>query len=151
MNLRMGRVVLFSATCLTATALAANVPKSSAVDTCVVCGCGNSAPVQPGANDSADEKILKAGPGVTPPRLLCSVEPALPAQARARHISGTCTVSLIVDAQGLPKHVRILHCSDPVFADPAVKAVEQYRFRPAIFQNKPVATKMDIVTNSPVE
>lgn len=51
---------------------------------------------------------------------------------------GTCEVSLLVDAHGLPQDLHVLKKLDPGLDRSAVAAVENYRFFPAIKDNKQV-------------
>lgn len=51
---------------------------------------------------------------------------------------GTCEVSLIVDAHGLPQDLHVLKKLDPGLDVSAVNAVENYRFFPAIKNDEPV-------------
>lgn len=51
---------------------------------------------------------------------------------------GTCEVSLVVDAHGLPQDLHVLKKLDPGLDMAALEAVQDYRFFPAIKNNKPV-------------
>jgi TonB family protein len=51
---------------------------------------------------------------------------------------GTCEVSLVVDAHGLPQNLHVLKGLDPGLDRSALDAVENYRFFPAIKGEKPV-------------
>jgi TonB family protein len=51
---------------------------------------------------------------------------------------GTCEVSLVVDAHGLPEDLHVLKKLDPGLDRSAVDAVENYRFFPAIKNDEPV-------------
>jgi TonB family protein len=51
---------------------------------------------------------------------------------------GTCEVSLVVDSHGLPRDLHVLKRLDPELDLSALKAVERYRFFPAIKHDKPV-------------
>ncbi|MGH9588879.1 MAG: TonB family protein [Terracidiphilus sp.] len=51
---------------------------------------------------------------------------------------GTCEVSLIVDAHGLPENPHVLKTLDPGLDKSALAAVEKYRFFPAIKADEPV-------------
>lgn len=51
---------------------------------------------------------------------------------------GTCEVSLVVDAHGLPENLHVLKKLDPGLDKSALAAVEKYRFFPAIKADEPV-------------
>lgn len=53
-------------------------------------------------------------------------------------VKGTCEVSLVVDAHGLPQDLHVLKKLDPGLDISALKAVEDYRFFPAIKNDEPV-------------
>ena len=46
---------------------------------------------------------------------------------------------LIVDAKGKPQNVHIKRCTDPSFEENSLKAVEQFRFKPATKEGRPVS------------
>lgn len=85
---------------------------------------------------------------ITPPALVNSVDPEYSDDARSKHINGLCMVSLIVDIQGNPQNVRIVHCTDSSFEQGSLDAVKQYRFKPAATQEgKPVPVTVNIQIN----
>ncbi len=53
-------------------------------------------------------------------------------------IKGTCEVSMVVDAHGLPEDLHVLKKLDPGLDLSALEAVRNYRFFPAIRNNEPV-------------
>ncbi|MDE3149137.1 MAG: energy transducer TonB, partial [Acidobacteriota bacterium] len=96
---------------------------------------------------------LKPGPEIrrpdyfagneTTPVVIYSVEaPYTP--AREKGIKGTCFVSLVVDAHGLPEDVHVLRSLNPGLDRSAIIAVEQYRFFPAIRNGEPVPAAITI-------
>jgi TonB family protein len=88
-----------------------------------------------------------AARGITPPELLSTVEAEYPDDARSQHINGLCMVRIVVDVQGNPQNVSIIHCTDSVFEQNSLNAARQYRFKPAATQEgKPVAVAMFIQT-----
>jgi hypothetical protein len=52
-------------------------------------------------------------------------------EARKKQLDGKCLISMIVDASGLPQNVRVIRCSDDVFAQPSLRSTTKYRFHPA--------------------
>lgn len=68
-----------------------------------------------------------------------------PSEASAKNLRGMCAVSLDVDKEGSPLNVRILRCTDPVFAGNSLDAARRYRFKPATSQDgKPVVAHISI-------
>jgi len=86
----------------------------------------------PVAQSDRGETIYKVGEnGVQPPRALNNVEAEFSPEARAKQVNGRCSVSMIVDTNGLPRDVEVVHCTDPEFLKSTTDAVEKYRFKPA--------------------
>lgn len=120
----------------------------------------STAPPEPGSADfrlmhlprPAHPKLRIAVPGfedvnskdITPPRLIHAVEPGYPDEARRKKIDGTCILSLIVDSNGRPIHIRIVRPVDPGLAIEAIIAVSKYRFAPATYQGRPVLVFIDV-------
>jgi hypothetical protein len=96
------------------------------------------------------------GDGVTPPILLRSVEPDFPEAARtARVHSANCMVAITINADGNVQDANVV-TSKPSLDDEklqavatairanCIKTIQQFRFKPAIFQGKPVPFEMKI-------
>ena len=60
------------------------------------------------------------------------------------NFQGTVGIQLIVDAQGNPQDVRVVHHLGMGLDQKAIDAVRQYRFRPAMYQGHPVAVQLVI-------
>lgn len=56
--------------------------------------------------------------------------PTYPAELRVAAITGSVRVSFNVHADGSVKDVKVLQSSEPAFADAALRAVRQWRFKP---------------------
>lgn len=88
--------------------------------------------------------VMTVGGGVSAPIVVHSVEPEFTEDARKSDLQGTVAIQLIVDAQGNPQDVRVVHHLGMGLDQKAVAAVQQYRFRPAMYQGHPVAVQMVI-------
>ena len=63
--------------------------------------------------------------------------------------SVSAIVSLIVDTDGEPRQVKIAQSSTIVcFDNAAIHTVEQYKFRPATRNGKPVAARINVGVNA---
>lgn len=93
--------------------------------------------------------IYRVGNGVSAPAVLYQPEPEFSEQERKLRISRTCSLSLVVDTEGHVRDVRVVRSVAEGLATEhreiaeamdtkIVAAVRQYRFRPAVFQGKPV-------------
>ena len=84
------------------------------------------------------------GGGVKAPVVLVSKEAEYSDEARRSRVQGTCVVSLIVDAQGMPQQVHIVRGLGSGLDEKALEAINRYRFRPAISKGHPVPTMISV-------
>jgi TonB family protein len=93
-------------------------------------------------------QIVPAGPEPptydTPPELIHQEQGRYTATARQEGKVGTVTVQLIVDVNGLPSHVRVVHGLGMGLDERAVEAVRQDRFKPATKDGKAVPANMKL-------
>lgn len=98
----------------------------------LVWGLGWAESQQPAPSTPADQILYKPGEnGIKGPVPLNFVEAETPSEARQKHLSGKCAVSLAVDSKGMPQRVELIRCTDPIFAESSLSAVKKYRFKPA--------------------
>jgi TonB family protein len=82
---------------------------------------------------------------VTPPVVIRQVNPELSDEARQhRPLDATVLVGLIVDIHGQPQQVHVVRGFGEGLDEQAVKAVQQYRFRPAMKDGEAVATALNV-------
>ena len=82
-----------------------------------------------------------------PPYPLMTPEAQFTDEARNRRISGVCLIKLTIDEHGLTQNPTIVHTIGHGLDEEAIKAVQKYRFRPALKKGKPVAVAMTIEVN----
>jgi TonB family protein len=70
------------------------------------------------------------------------MKPEFTEQARAANFQGSVTLQLIVDAQGDPQNIRVIHPLGMGLDEMAVQALRQYKFKPAMYQGHPVAVQI---------
>ena len=90
---------------------------------------------------------LHRGPGVTPPQLVYKVEPEFSAEARKAKHQGRVFLSIEVDSGGAVRNVRVLQSLGLGLDEKAIEAVLRWRFRPGLFDGKPVATEATVEVN----
>jgi protein TonB len=74
-----------------------------------------------------------------PPRVLRVFPPQYPYVAKRDNIEGRVVLRFVVDVDGLAKESKIVVAQpEGVFEEAAFKALERYKFRPAIKNGKPV-------------
>jgi TonB family protein len=118
---------------------------------------GEAKAASPRPNPDASGKY-HVGDGVTPPKLVSSVDPEFTEQARRKKLEGVVVVALTVDTAGNPQDVRVARSLAQDVGKKykqialgldanAVAAVKQYRFQPGQFQGKPVPVEIEVRVN----
>jgi periplasmic protein TonB len=88
--------------------------------------------------------VMSVGGGVSAPEVIHSVQPQFTPEARRQNFQGVVAVQLIVDSQGFPQDVRLVHHLGMGLDEEAIAAVKQYRFRPATYEGRSVSVQMVI-------
>ena len=88
--------------------------------------------------------LVSIGGEVSAPVLLKSVYPSFTDRARAKKLNGEVLLSFLVDEQGLPQDIRVLHGLGLELDEEAVKALRQYRFKPAMRNGIPVTVELHV-------
>ena len=97
------------------------------------------------APTKAEPPTQHAGEIAHPPVPIEQTSAVFPPKARRKKVAGECLVSMIVDTSGDPQDVKVIHCSDSVFAQNSLKAAEKYRFKPAEdHDGKPVSVPIQV-------
>ena len=94
-------------------------------------------------------QVYKIDKDVSAPKLTSSTPPVYPESARKDKgkFEGSCVVGMVVDASGAPHDVHITRSLGPDFDASAIKAVQQYRFDPAMRAGEPVAVSVNVEVN----
>jgi protein TonB len=87
------------------------------------------------------------GRGVTPPQLIYKVEPEFSEDARKAKHQGVVVLSIEVDANGNVRNIRVQRSLGLGLDEKAMEAVTRWRFRPGLFDGKPVATEATVQVN----
>jgi protein TonB len=109
-------------------------------------GPGHGPGLGPGSRGGTGDGVLEIGSGITPPRVIRDVKPAYTPEAMQARIQGEVQVSAIVRPDGTVADVRLSRSLDRVFGldEEAIKAVRQWRFKPATRLGQPVAVYVTI-------
>jgi periplasmic protein TonB len=110
-------------------------------------GSGKGSGYGPGEGGGYGGGFYHVGGGVAAPQLVYAVDPEFSDEARRAKYQGICIVTLIVDAQGNPQRVQVVHHLGMGLDQKAVAAVKQYRFKPATLQGKPVPVEVNVEVN----
>jgi TonB family protein len=107
-------------------------------------GAGNGGGIGSGTVGGYGGGVMTVGGGVTAPVVIHKVVPEFTDQARRVKYQGVASIGLIVDAQGNPEGVHVVHPLGMGLDQKAVEAVRQYKFKPAMFQGHPVPVQLVI-------
>jgi TonB family protein len=88
--------------------------------------------------------VYKVGGDVSAPVLIHSVEPQYPDKADETTATGTVQVTIWVDSNGNPTHVRVTRGLGMGLDEKAIEAVRQYRYKPAMKDGKPVMVELNV-------
>ena len=78
------------------------------------------------------------------PRALVQVAANYPSEMRSRQVEGVVTVIFVVDETGRVTNPRVEKSSYPEFEKPALEALRQWKFEPAIKGGKRVSCRMRV-------
>jgi RNA polymerase sigma factor (sigma-70 family) len=78
------------------------------------------------------------------PIALQQVQPIYPPAMKLTGSEGQAIIGLIVGPDGTTTDVKAINSSDPAFADPAVTAVQQWKFTPGQLGGQPVGVKLQV-------
>lgn len=110
-------------------------------------GSGNGSGLGAGTGGGFGGGLRHIGGGVSSPELIYKVDPEFSEEARKAKFMGIVLVNLIVDQNGMPQNVHVLRGVGMGLDEQAVKAVQQYRFKPAKENGKPVAVELNVEVN----
>jgi TonB family protein len=110
-------------------------------------GEGKGPGVGPGEDGGFGGKTYSIGGGVSAPILINEVRPDYPEEARKARFQGTVSLETIVREDGSVQIVRILHGVGFGMDQQAIRAVLQWKFKPARMNGKPVAAYMNVEVN----
>jgi bla regulator protein blaR1 len=101
----------------------------------------------PYRNFATPSQIYQVGGGVSAPKLLFAPDPEFTEKAQKAKYQGVCVLALIVDEQGKPQRIQVVRHLGMGLDKKAVEAVKQYKFEPALRNDKPVAVEVHIEVN----
>jgi hypothetical protein len=96
---------------------------------------------------SDNHGIAVVGGRVSAPVPINNVEAAFSEEAKHANYQGTCLISLIIDAHGMPQNPRVVRKLDYGLSEKAIEAVNKYRFKPAMKNGEPVPVMVNVEVN----
>jgi TonB family protein len=79
-----------------------------------------------------------AGTPTKPPSILFKTEPEYSEEARQAKYNGSVSIQVIVDQDGFPTNLRVVHPVGLGLDEKAMEALKQWRFNPALRDGRPV-------------
>jgi protein TonB len=110
-------------------------------------GSGDGSGIGPGSGGNIGGGVYQVGGSVRPPIATYTPDPEFSEEARKAKFSGNVMVSLIVGEDGKPRNVHVLRGVGMGLDQKAVAAVQQYKFKPALKDGKPVPVYVNIEVN----
>ncbi len=110
-------------------------------------GPGNGDGYGPGSGGGMGGGVYRIGGDVSAPILINKVEPEYSEEARKAKYSGTVLLSIVVDANGLPRDIHVIRPLGLGLDEKAIEAVMKWRFRPGLKGGHPVATQAQVEVN----
>jgi protein TonB len=78
------------------------------------------------------------------PRVLFQTSPSHPQEMRGKKLEGLVTVTFVVNANGKVERAKVETSNHPAFEKPALAAVKQWTFEPALRSGQRVSCKMRV-------
>jgi protein TonB len=94
--------------------------------------------------DDKTEKAFSLAEIDQKPRPISQTAPAYPAEMRGKKIEGIVTILFVVDPSGRVVNQRVEKASHDAFKEPALDAVKQWKFDPAVRGGQRVSCKMRV-------
>src|SRR6266849_5374560 len=107
-------------------------------------GVGSGPGVGEGHGGGVGGGVFRVGGGVSKPRLVYGPDPEYSEEARKAKFMGTCTLSLVVGADGRPRDIQVSRSVGLGLDEKAIEAVKTWKFDPALKDGKPVAVAIAV-------
>jgi protein TonB len=102
---------------------------------------------EPAAGVKTGEALERIGNGVQPPKLVNNVAASYSEAARGKKINADVGAKFIVDPLGIPRCIRITKPAGYDLEEQTLKAVRQYRFKPAMKNGIAVPVLITVVVS----
>jgi len=107
-------------------------------------GVGHGPGVGSGSGGGIGGGVFKVGGGIAAPQAISTPDPVYTEEARNAKTQGTCVLWLIVDDQGHPRDIRVIHGLGHGLDAKAIEAVKQWHFQPATKDGRPVSVQISV-------
>ena len=97
-----------------------------------------------GTGPGTGDEPLRVGGDVKAPQLLQKIEPSYPEAARKARMEGVVILEAIITAEGAVQEVKVLKSVNPLLDASAVRAVQQWKYRPATLNGRAVRVYLTV-------
>jgi protein TonB len=96
----------------------------------------------------AQQPPIRVGGNVIEANIMKKVPPTYPEAMKAQGLEAKVLLAVLIDAQGVPKSISVEDSNGPSdFADAAIQAVKEWRYRPTLLNGQPVEVLTTITVN----
>ena len=95
----------------------------------------------PPPNPTAHHGPYRVGGKVQAPRQIKQVQPMYPILAKQARVSGDVKIDCVIDEQGNVVQMSVVS-GNPLLANAALNAVEQWKYQPTLLNGQPIAVNM---------
>jgi TonB family protein len=88
--------------------------------------------------------VYYTGPEVAAPKLVRTLTVPYPFDVPDKDVQGMTVMAMVIDADGIPAHIQVLHTHGDAFDQSAVAAVQHSKFEPGRLGDKPVPVWIDV-------
>ena len=99
------------------------------------------------ATPQETETPIRVGAGVTPPTVIFRVEPTYTDEAREAKYEGTVVAKVTIHKDGTLTLDNVIRALDYGLTERAIEALEQWKFKPAMKDDEPVAVSLTVEVN----
>ncbi len=97
-----------------------------------------------GTGPGTGDEPLRVGGDVKAPVLLQKIEPGYPEAARKARMEGVVILEAIITSEGAVQDVKVLKSVNPLLDASAVRAVSQWKYRPATLNGRAVRVYLTV-------
>lgn len=107
-------------------------------------GSGEGPGVGPGHGGGIGGGVFRVGGGVSAPKTVYAPDPEYSEEARKAKFQGVCVLGLVVGPDGRPRDIHVVRSLGLGLDEKAIEAVKNWKFEPAVKDNKPVAVAISV-------
>jgi TonB family protein len=96
--------------------------------------------------DATTAREVAALPAGLTPQKVHNVDPEYPALARQARIQGKVVLDAVIEKDGSVTNVRVVESPHPMLDEPAIVAVQRWRYKPILVGGAPIRARVTVTT-----